>query len=185
MKELVKPSSLKGKQKLAIAFITALAYLLLLPGESLADIYKCKDAKGKVQYSDTRCPAAVTTGISNNPSPTVSPNTRSNPNERVLDIYIQEAIANKEYKRAASLAVTPAQFEMIRAARERDAKAEYSRANQPSVRPPIASPPARDIGQCMGDCGSEQGICISQCGSNGQCIGNCAAAHGRCVARCN
>ncbi len=42
-----------------------------------------------------------------------------------------------------------------------------------------------DVGQCMGACASEQGICISQCQGNGQCISNCAAAHGRCVARCN
>lgn len=43
----------------------------------------------------------------------------------------------------------------------------------------------RDVGQCMGACASEQGICIGQCQGNGQCISNCAAAHGRCVARCN
>jgi hypothetical protein len=42
-----------------------------------------------------------------------------------------------------------------------------------------------DIGQCMGACASEQGICISQCQGNGQCISNCAAAHGRCVSRCH
>ena len=44
---------------------------------------------------------------------------------------------------------------------------------------------AVEIGQCMGDCASEQGICISECMGDGQCIGRCAAAHGRCVARCN
>jgi len=43
----------------------------------------------------------------------------------------------------------------------------------------------RDVGQCMGACASEQGICISQCQGNGPCISNCAAAHGRCVSRCN
>lgn len=42
----------------------------------------------------------------------------------------------------------------------------------------------RDVGQCMGACASEQGMCIGQCQGNGQCIGQCAAAHGRCVARC-
>jgi hypothetical protein len=44
---------------------------------------------------------------------------------------------------------------------------------------------SNDIGQCMGECASEQGICISGCQGNPQCIANCAAAHGRCVARCN
>jgi len=42
-----------------------------------------------------------------------------------------------------------------------------------------------DIGQCMGDCASEQGMCISQCQGDGQCINRCGAAHGRCMARCN
>jgi len=42
-----------------------------------------------------------------------------------------------------------------------------------------------DVGQCMGDCASEQGMCIASCQGDGQCIANCAAAHGRCVARCN
>lgn len=48
----------------------------------------------------------------------------------------------------------------------------------------IARDPA-DIGRCLGDCASEQGICISQCYGNAQCISNCAAAYSRCVARCN
>ena len=42
-----------------------------------------------------------------------------------------------------------------------------------------------DLGQCMGECASEQGICIGQCQGDGLCIAHCAAAHGRCVARCN
>lgn len=42
-----------------------------------------------------------------------------------------------------------------------------------------------DVGQCMGDCASDQGICISQCDGDGQCIGNCSATHGRCVSRCH
>lgn len=43
---------------------------------------------------------------------------------------------------------------------------------------------SENVGQCMGSCASEQGICISQCNGNGQCIGNCAAAQGRCFSRC-
>lgn len=41
-----------------------------------------------------------------------------------------------------------------------------------------------DIGQCMGNCASEQGMCMGQCQGDGQCISTCAATHGRCVARC-
>lgn len=46
-------------------------------------------------------------------------------------------------------------------------------------------PPLRNVGQCQGQCASEQGICIAQCSGDGQCIGRCAASHGRCVAACS
>ena len=49
----------------------------------------------------------------------------------------------------------------------------------------VVAKDAAEIGQCIADCASEQGICISQCNGDGQCISRCAAAHGRCVARCN
>ncbi len=42
-----------------------------------------------------------------------------------------------------------------------------------------------NLGMCIGDCASEQGICMGHCQGDGQCISNCAAAHGRCVARCH
>lgn len=42
----------------------------------------------------------------------------------------------------------------------------------------------RSVGQCMGACASEQGMCIGQCQGDGRCISACAATHGRCVARC-
>lgn len=45
--------------------------------------------------------------------------------------------------------------------------------------------PSRNVGQCQGQCASEQGMCIAQCNGNGQCIGRCAASHGRCVAACS
>lgn len=40
------------------------------------------------------------------------------------------------------------------------------------------------MADCYGDCGSDQGICISRCDGNGQCIADCAQDHGRCVSRC-
>lgn len=81
-----------------------------------------------------------------------------------------------------------------------------SAMNQPGIQAsPSSSGLGKDVGQCMGACASEQGICsascndgscIANCNGNGQCIGNCAsrqgmcagncgAAHGRCVSRCN
>ncbi len=50
---------------------------------------------------------------------------------------------------------------------------------------PVVAKSGAEIGQCMGDCASEQGICISQCNGDGQCISRCASAYGRCVSRCN
>ena len=37
---------------------------------------------------------------------------------------------------------------------------------------------------CMGNCASEQGMCIGQCRGVGQCIARCAERHGRCIPRC-
>lgn len=53
----------------------------------------------------------------------------------------------------------------------------------------VESPPQihirqRDIGQCMGSCGAEQGICIASCQGRANCIANCASSNGRCVASC-
>ena len=60
------------------------------------------------------------------------------------------------------------------------------RAAQNSGAGPAPQPsPITNNAQCMGNCASEQGICISRCRGDGQCIGNCAAVHGRCVSRCN
>ncbi|WP_459947353.1 hypothetical protein, partial [Desulfocastanea catecholica] len=50
---------------------------------------------------------------------------------------------------------------------------------------PVQSHANQNVGQCMGDCASEQGLCISECQGDGQCIGRCGATHGRCVARCH
>jgi len=41
-----------------------------------------------------------------------------------------------------------------------------------------------DVGQCMGDCASDQGICIGGCQGDSNCIARCADAYGRCVSRC-
>lgn len=41
-----------------------------------------------------------------------------------------------------------------------------------------------DTGQCLGDCASEQGICITQCKGDSLCINGCSSAYGRCMGRC-
>lgn len=44
-----------GKPHIAIAFIALVLSMALLPNVSLAEVYKCKDAKGKLTYSDSPC----------------------------------------------------------------------------------------------------------------------------------
>jgi hypothetical protein len=44
-----------AKPHIAIAFIAVMFSVALLPNASLAEVYKCKDAKGKVTYSDSPC----------------------------------------------------------------------------------------------------------------------------------
>lgn len=54
----------------------------------------------------------------------------------------------------------------------------------PTHTPPPIHIPQRNIGQCMGNCASQQGICFANCQGNGICIANCASAHGRCSGFC-
>lgn len=41
-----------------------------------------------------------------------------------------------------------------------------------------------DIGLCIGECASEQGMCIARCEGDGRCIAYCNEVHARCVAKC-
>lgn len=43
------------KPHIAIAFIAAMLSMALSPHAALAGVYKCKDAKGKITYSDSPC----------------------------------------------------------------------------------------------------------------------------------
>ncbi|MFA5718686.1 MAG: hypothetical protein WC952_13320 [Desulfobulbaceae bacterium] len=45
----------------------------------------------------------------------------------------------------------------------------------------LAAPAFAD---CVGDCSSDKGICISYCQGDGQCIARCADQFHRCVSRC-
>ncbi len=51
--------------------------------------------------------------------------------------------------------------------------------------PIVSTDQGARIGQCHALCGSEEGICMSQCQGNGLCISNCASSLGRCVAGCS
>lgn len=67
----------------------------------------------------------------------------------------------------------------------------FSKTTKREVQSRVETPPTRFIlarswdNQCIADCGSEQGMCISYCNGNGSCIARCADAHGRCVSRCH
>ncbi|HUX30542.1 MAG TPA: DUF4124 domain-containing protein [Thiobacillus sp.] len=55
MNNSIKHSSDTAKLHIAIAFIGSMLSMVLLPNVSLAEVYKCKDAKGKITYSDSPC----------------------------------------------------------------------------------------------------------------------------------
>lgn len=166
---------------IAFALVAAVMSFGLWPNESLAEIYKCKDAKWKITYSNSPCQSqdvklSVDKGIQYWDSPEGKRNTAIN-KPKVEAQRIREEEAVKFFRKLRNMEHTSIQVEHIRA------NPSASPPSPPSASPP--RPPGRDIGQCMGGCASEQGICISQCRGDGQCIGNCAATHGRCVARCN
>lgn len=50
---------------------------------------------------------------------------------------------------------------------------------------------AQSNAECMGGCGSDHGICVSNCSSgygysnqHGQCVARCDVAQSRCMSRC-
>lgn len=95
---------------------------ILLSAAAQAEVYRCKDAKGMTQYSDTPCAGAVAVDVRN-----VQPTTQGNPNDRMLTAYIQEAIARGDFNKASSLAVTPEHYQMISEARLRQDEAKEKR----------------------------------------------------------
>lgn len=95
--------------------------LCALPGVLHAEVFKCRSAQGKVEYSDSPCANAVPTGIENAPAPKGA---SEDANVRALGVYVREAIAKKEYDRASALAATQEHRDWIAAARAADAKVE-------------------------------------------------------------
>lgn len=155
-------------------FVVALALLGILPSMASADIHKCKDKKGKITYSTNPC---------------------SNTDAQLPVGGIINYENSPEGRQDAAIRKSAA--EVLRAKDENDIKLyeknralekRYIPTNRNYVRPQISpqvSAPDKDVGLCMGDCASEQGICIAQCETKGSCIANCASAWGRCASRCN
>jgi hypothetical protein len=129
-----------------IRFLVAAATLLIC-ATSQAEVYKCKNAQGKVEYADAPCPGISSQKINTAVQDFGNAGTQSvgDPNARALTIYIREALAKKDFARATSMATTEEHFAMIREAkaandqvkaerRERVQKAqtlqELRRANQ-------------------------------------------------------
>lgn len=55
IRKYFKQSSVVAKPHIAIAFIAVMLSMALSPNTALAEVYKCKDAKGKITYSDSPC----------------------------------------------------------------------------------------------------------------------------------
>ena len=97
--------------------------LAALPAQ--AQIYKCKNAAGRVEFQQTPCPGAgamVATPAETVPRDRSAP-PESNPYARQLTSLIAGHLAKRDYERAESLAVTTEHHAMISEARRQDAEA--------------------------------------------------------------
>jgi hypothetical protein len=97
--------------------IRAMAALLVavttLPAQ--AQIYKCKDTAGRVAFQQAPCPgvgAMVATPAETAPREPVTPS-GPNADARYLTSLIAAALAQRDYQRAESLAVTAEHHAMI------------------------------------------------------------------------
>lgn len=143
--------------------LLAVVVVMAIASNALAEIHKCKDAKGKITYSSTPCPAQAA--------------------KLPVDKIINYENSPQGKEGAAALRI---QGEALREKNANDLRL-WEEINSPKKTfiPKKSASPHRDPGPCLGDCGSEQGMCVAQCSGDGKCIGNCSAAWGRCQARCH
>lgn len=89
-----------------------------------AEMYKCTNAKGATEYSDTPCAGVKTQvlGIQNNPI--AQPQRQGNSAIDELTTEVAAALAEKDYAKADRLAVTSQQRLMIANARASEPKAK-------------------------------------------------------------
>jgi hypothetical protein len=97
--------------------------MIVFSASASAQVYKCKNAQGKMEYSDIPCAGAAKTAIQNSPATSNADDL----NARALAIYIREALAERDFKRAKSLAATPEHVEMMRVAEEDESKRRKER----------------------------------------------------------
>jgi hypothetical protein len=103
--------------------------LICFASEASAQIYKCKDDKGKVAYSDAPCssksnqtvtdlqPTTVSTSLETAGSPAVNVGAAESPLARQLDAAVKGALATGDIMRAQELAVTAKHWDWIAAAK--------------------------------------------------------------------
>lgn len=143
--------------------LLAVVVIMATVPNAFADIYKCKDAKGKVTYSSTPCPARAA----------------SLPVDKIINY--ENSPQGKE-----SAAVLKIQGDALRQKNANDLRLwEEIKTPKKALIPKNRPSQNKDPGPCLGDCGSEQGMCVAQCNNNSMCVGNCSAAWGRCQSRCH
>ena len=93
------------------------ALLVVLPAQ--AQVYKCKDATGKVIYQQKDCTGTGTMvdGPDNSAPVDRAAPPAQNPDARYLTSLIAAALAERDYRRAESLAVTAEHHAMINEAK--------------------------------------------------------------------
>lgn len=153
-----------------------LTIFLALPAQ--ADIFKCKNGKGKITYQQSPCPDTMVGKVAPEQDAYLEDQIRAQNRTEQMKKMVRLNEATEAARRERGAAARREWAENQR----RSALGQDQTNGNGNIK---SSPPGRDVGLCMADCSNEQGICISQCQGNGQCIGNCGAAWGRCAGRCN
>lgn len=178
-------------KKIVEYFLIASTLCVLWASDALAEIHKCKTPTGTV-YSDKPCQTGETSqSVSGNINYENSAAGRRDSlirhlqaNQREVQALDKKCAQGLEEYKQHKYSGGQVDLRWLEA-KKRELILECGIDPVGRVSTPGGGGPGRDIGQCMGYCASEQGMCIANCRGNGPCIGNCGASHGRCVAACN
>lgn len=170
------------------------------------DIFKCKEANGKLTYQNTPCSSEKQESVNimkfqnTNTPPERQYNITQPSRTEINDPYYErrdaarrEYAAAKKRERECNNRFDELIIKMkTNGADSRHAiSIENARTNciygnnTPEQTQDYYSYRKNNTGPCLGRCATEQGTCIAQCAGNGLCIANCASSLGRCQSMCS
>jgi len=114
-----------------------------------ADIFKCKDGKGKITYQQSPCPHTMAGKVAPQQDPYLADQISAQNRAEQMKRMVRQNEVNEAARR-----------EQGAAARNNQRQSALEQEQTIGKRNTKSSPPDRDVGACMADCASEQGICI-------------------------